>query len=174
MRSSLSLRCTTNWDFRSRNTIGLNKWCQLQKKQNDPKIYSFVSVSLSCHQKTSLNLLIPTLFCSCYFVLYLDLLGIAWICLVNQQILVFHTWNCLDLLGFAWIWLVFPQLSPCAVMTSMCDHRVCTQWDGRANVVWDNPKGLHNIARPLCTTLVDNIGSNHPDARLRSYGQYSP
>ena len=44
-------------------------------------------------------------------------------------------------------------------MPSICAHRVCTQWDGRANAAWATPKGLRSIARPLCTTLMDNIGS---------------
>ena len=55
--------------------------------------------------------------------------------------------------------ILFPTTSTLCVMTSIYAHRVCPQWDGRANVAWDNPKGLRNIARPLCTTLVDNIGS---------------
>ena len=55
--------------------------------------------------------------------------------------------------------ILFPTTSALCVMPSICAHRVCTQWDGRANAAWDNPKGLRSIARPLCTTLMDNIGS---------------
>ena len=40
----------------------------------------------------------------------------------------------------------------------ICAHRVCTQWDGRANAAWDDPKGLRSIARPLCTTLWTILG----------------
>ena len=54
--------------------------------------------------------------------------------------------------------LLFPTTSALCVMPSIYAHRVCTQWDGRANAAWDDPEGLRSIARPLCTTLWTILG----------------
>ena len=51
-------------------------------------------------------------------------------------------------------------------MTSMYDHRVCPQWDGRAMLLEVILKA--SAALPVLWTTLMDLWVNHPDVRLRS------